>query len=122
MKKLLTTLLMITMVFANSFANNNPEKKDKVYSIDEISFKMDLDEYEAWGVSVIYSADDNTIQLETQNDIQYLQVLNANGELEFQLPIFSNEVTLDLDDFEIGQYQLNLMMDGDEIVSSTFQK
>jgi len=110
------------MVFANSFANNNPEKKDKVYSIDEISFKMDLDEYEAWGVSVIYSADDNTIQLETQNDIQYLQVLNANGELEFQLPIFSNEVTLDLDDFEIGQYQLNLMMDGDEIVSSTFQK
>ncbi len=122
MKKLTATLLALSFVFVIIYANNNPEVKENVFSIEAISFEMNKLDYDKWGINVEYSAVDETFELSTENQIQFLQVLKADGTIEFQLPLFSNEVTLDLGDFETGDYQLNLIMTDDQIVSSTFSK
>jgi len=56
------------------------------------------------------------------SDVHFLQVLNSEGQLEYQLPIFSKEIIIDLDDFNVGYYQLNLIMDDKNMVNSNFIK
>jgi len=122
MKELTSTLLILSFFLSISFATNNPELKENNFKIEEISFEMNIETYEKWNVSATYTVEDESFQLSTISDIQFLQILNADSSLVFQLPIFSKEVTLDLGDFTQGDYQLNLMMKNDEIITSTFTK
>lgn len=55
-----------------------------------------------------YSESRDYFSLKTFKKVEFLQILNSAGELEFQLPINENLVHISLSDFDAGAYKINL--------------
>lgn len=115
MKNLIATFFIALFSLTIATANNNPKENSGV-----TTFKVE--ESHAASVSAIINTTDNTVSLTSLLEVNFIQVLNEAGKLEFQLPMFSKDVTIDLDDFAKGNYQVNLLLANDEIISSTFVK
>ncbi len=67
--------------------------------------------------SINYS--DNSFNLQTEDVIQFVQLINNKGEVEFQMPIGSSSVHLSLENFEAGDYSFNLLLSGSEEFTTT---
>ncbi len=70
-------------------------------------------------VSATYNQSNDFFNITTENTINFLQVLNADGELEYQLPIGSNKLNIAMPDFVKGTYKVNLLMEGGDVFVST---
>jgi len=70
-------------------------------------------------VSATYNQSNDFFNITTEKTINFLQVLNADGELEYQLPIGSNKLNIDMPDFAKGSYKVNLLMEGGDVFVST---
>jgi len=122
MKNLILTIAICSISIINVFANNEPAPVKTVFTIDAISFEMDATVKTAHNMEIIFSKEENTLALTSATEVNFIQVLNNDGSLEYQLPVFSKEIVIDLDDFNQGDYQMNLIVKKDEIISSTFSK
>ena len=70
-------------------------------------------------VSATYNQSNDFFNITTEKTINFLQVLNAAGELEYQLPIGSNKLNIAMPDFVKGTYKVNLLMEGGDVFVST---
>ena len=70
-------------------------------------------------VSATYNQSNDFFNITTEKTINFLQVLNADGELEYQLPIGSNKLNIAMPDFVKGTYKVNLLMEGGDVFLST---
>jgi len=70
-------------------------------------------------VSATYNQSNDFFNITTEQTINFLQVLNADGELEYQLPIGSNKLNIAMPDFAKGTYKVNLLMEGGDVFVST---
>ena len=70
-------------------------------------------------VSATYNQSNDFFNITTENTINFLQVFNGEGELEYQLPIGSNKLNLSMPDFDKGTYKVNLLMEGGDVFLST---
>ena len=70
-------------------------------------------------VSATYNQSNDFFNITTEQTINFLQVLNADGELEYQLPIGSNKLNIAMPDFVKGTYKVNLLMEGGDVFVST---
>jgi len=70
-------------------------------------------------VSATYNQTNDFFNITTEQTINFLQVLNADGELEYQLPIGSNKLNIAMPDFVKGTYKVNLLMEGGDVFVST---
>jgi len=120
MKNLILTIAIITLALSTSLANTNP--LDNTGDLETISFEMnDADKIE-FSINVSYDLQQESLMIETGEEVSFIQVLNNDGVLQYQLPVFSETVVLDLNDFETGDYSLNLLFENDSMVSSSFSK
>lgn len=69
--------------------------------------------------STTYNQANDFFNITTEQSINFLQVLNAEGVLEYQLPIGSNKLNLAMPDFSKGTYKINLLMEGGDVFVST---
>ncbi len=115
MKKINITLIAVLFAITGIFANNNPLNEKNPVPFEIISGADQL-------VSFEMDVENNQINFETANEINFLQVLKEDGTLEYQLPVMSNSINIDLEEFENGEYQVNLLISNDTMVSSTFRK
>jgi hypothetical protein len=118
MKNLILTIAFFSFTLGSAFANNDPSD----FIIDAISFEMDKAEMSQYDINVSYDLQQGSLNIATGATIEFVQVLDAEGNLEYQLPLFSDNLVLDLDDFNQGDYQVNFLFENDQIVSSTFSK
>lgn len=122
-------LIMVVLISAVSFsfASNDVPSSEDVYSYliknSEVTFAVSsaLDENEF--INSTFSSEKKTIFLETEKEISFIQILNIDGELEYQLPISSRKLHIDMNDFTTGNYYLNLLLEGnDEYISTEIEK
>lgn len=119
MKNLFATLFLIAFSLNMGMTSSNTiiDGDDKKPAFE---FKMNANYGDV--VSVVLNEKDNALSFSTLAQISFVQILDSEGRVEYQLPVFSNDVIIDLDDFESGKFQINLLVENDEMISSTFQK
>ena len=115
MKKINTTIIALLFAMTSMFATNTPGLGEDVMTFEVNSGAEHLVSYEL-------NIEDGELSFETANDINFLQVLGEDGTLEYQLPVMSNSINIDLEEFADGEYQVNLLISNDTMVSSTFKK
>lgn len=125
MKNLLLIFsILTTLSFTNTVSASHTEPaadKSTVIVNSEVSVSVDKDELAEAFVNISYK--NSNISLETKSEIAFLQVVNLDGEVEYQLPIGSNKLNLSSEDFESGVYTVNLLFNNsDEFVSTTLEK
>ena len=49
----------------------------------------------------------------TKDEISVIQIFDANGNLEFQLPVMSNQVKINKNLFGEGRFKLGFLVEGD---------
>ena len=122
MKNLICILVVISLSSLSAMASNNPLPAENLFTIEAISFEMNMDQMNQHNLDILFNETDNTLIINAANEINFVQVLKANGELEYQIPLFSKQIVLDLNDFDKGSFNLNLLMGQDNVVSSSFIK
>jgi len=120
-------LLILAFGFTFSYASNELPTTESSYSYliknSEVTFSVSNGEDEDQFINTTFSTKNKTIYLETEKEISFIQVLNKDGELEYQLPIAASKLHIDMNDFSSGSYLLNILLDGnDEYITTELQK
>jgi len=125
MRNLLMIITLATLSITTSLSANNITNPvaDKATMIKNSDVELSLDEATASEELLSVNYSNNYISLETKNEIAFLQVVNQEGEIEYQLPIGSKNLNLSSEDFTKGVYTVNLLFDnGNEFVTTTLEK
>jgi len=117
-------ILLSTFLFTShlAFSNNEPVFSEATFEIKEIGFKMSALDYDVYATDISYDIKNSTINFNTNSEVSFLQILDEDGQLQYQLPVFSKSIILDLEDFENGNYKLNLLMNNKSVVPTEFTK
>lgn len=85
----------------------------------EIIFSVDNSSDEKLFISSRFSSENKTIHLETTENIGFIQIMGETGEIEYQIPVSSKFIHMDISDFSKGTYRLNLLVKGSNKYIST---
>ena len=108
MKNLLTILISLLAATIMT-ATTTPDAK-LIANEDVELVAVDMEGHELFE-SAIYDTSEELIVLKTKSKVQVIQIFNAAGELEFQLPVMSNKVSISKAIFSRGESQLSFVMD-----------
>jgi len=118
-------LIYLSLFFTLSnfaFASNAPSPVlydlEEVYQFESLTIRTPSNTF----VLVNFDEGKKSLTFEALEDMTNVQVLNQKGELEFQIPVLSKAVILDISDFSIGDYQLNISMNNDKMIPTSFSK
>ncbi len=98
------------------WANNEPA----FFEIESINFKMNVELMNSHLIEIDFQEKNGNLSFASPKEITFLRVLNGDNEIEYQLPIFSNNIILDVKDFQKGNYQVVLILDGEIMIPSSF--
>lgn len=125
--KVLRVVLLFTLFYSfSSFSTFNKTFSDGSFSIienDQLSLIIDdiLDMKHI--IKSDFNQNTNKISIETVKEIAFLQVLRSDGALEFQLPVSSPALTISLNGFKKGNYQVILLLEKEqEIINISMTK
>jgi len=107
MKNLITLLTILSFSSTIAFASNTPATKS-----------VTVDQLEIFTTTNFETASE-TLDFTTNTDIAVIQIYNAEGTMEFQLPVMTNNVQLNKNLFETGEYKLGFVLEGDSNVHLT---
>ena len=66
-----------------------------------------------------FDAESENLIFDTHNEISVVQIFNSNGDMEFQLPVMSNNVQINKNLFDTGVYKLGFVIQGQTEVQFT---
>jgi hypothetical protein len=115
MKKLVLIFAVAFGMSFNSFGTDPIANKIEkccpvVVSSAEVEFSYDEAEYAKYFQPASFSAETNSINFESYQDIKYVQIFNAAGEMEYQLPIMSSKVRISKKMFAKGDYKISFLL------------
>lgn len=123
MKKIISKTTMIAVGLLMSFnlliAGNNPinlEPKSSFNSYFEnaaVDFLVGSSTMSESLALVSFNENSEYFSMKTMNNVTFIQILNSEGELEFQLPVKNSLVHLSLKDFSQGDYYINILFEGE---------
>ena len=121
MRKLNKYLYFLVLgILLSSFTfNNNPTLAEadiimvSVFDSPSLSFKIQKSMSEEV-VTTAFHSDRNDFQLSTLKNIKFVQVFSQDGKLEYQLPVETTELHLNINDFEVGVNRVAMMFDHTE--------
>ena len=125
MRNILMIIVLAALSFSTSLSATNITNPvaDKSSVLKNQDVELSLDSVEALSSVVKVEYNNSFISIETKNEIAFLQVVNQEGQIEYQLPIGSTNLNLSSEDFSRGVYKLNLLLDdGSEFVTTTLEK
>ena len=114
MKNLLNIITVLTITMTSVFATSNPVT---LISTDEVVV-VTIGDLEIFN-SAEFDASTDNLSFTTSEDITMVQIFNAKGEMEFQLPVMSNIVKINKNLFDQGAYQLGFMLEGQSQLHTT---
>ena len=119
MKNLLLLFVLLFGLNAASLASDPIIESRKLISTDFVELTLeDANQFQYFS-TVGFNDQTNTIDINTMDDISFIQVFDNDGELQYQLPIMSNKVKLSKKMFDSGKYKLGFMMDGSKEIQFT---
>ena len=118
MKNLIFLFALLVSTNNFSFASGSPV--ESITLINEASVEVSIDnDLNVYFTSASFNAVKNTLEFTTESDIKYIQIFNAKGELDFQLPVMSNKVKISKDLFEMGSHKLGFILSGEKDIKFT---
>lgn len=66
-----------------------------------------------------YNVATSTLDFETKQDVDFVQIYTMNGDLIFQLPVMSNHLSIKKNLFDNGEYKLGFVVSGQAEVIMT---
>ncbi len=114
MKNLITILTALTITFSTVFASTTPEVIISTDEIEVVSIGT-LDIFSDAG----FNTESESLTFTTTNDMTVVQIYNGEGEMEFQLPVMSNNVVINKNLFGAGAYKLGFILEGQTAVHLT---
>jgi len=72
--------------------------------------KMDKYSRKSTNIDFEYDNKDNSINISSEEEISFLQILESNGQLMYQIPVQTDSLFLSIEDFKAGKYQVNLLL------------
>ena len=114
MKNLITILAALTISFTSVFATTTPETLISNETIEVIS----IEGLEIFN-SAEFDAETENLSFTTNEDISVIQIFSAEGELEFQLPVMSDNVKINKNLFDQGTYKLGFILQGESHLHTT---
>lgn len=122
MKNVITLFVLILSFSASTFANTtNPVTGDSEIIFENMDVQyivessLEADEI----VSATYNQTNDYFNITTEKTINFVQILNENGELEYQLPVGSKKLNIAMPDFTKGKHKINLLLEGGDIFVAT---
>ncbi len=106
----LTLMITVSLGYANSPVGSIIEEINN----NSVSFEIPSDYSEAF-VSVVYESNTDNINIKTIDQIAFLKVVDADKEVEFEMPIMASNVHLFVNDFDKGEYQVLMTIDGVQV-------
>jgi len=101
---------------------NIPVLESEFFTIESINFEMDRSLVVDYGMEITFNEKNGNLAITLNEEVSFLQVMNEQETLEFQLPVFSKSVILDLDDFQSGNYKMNILMNNESVIPAKFRK
>lgn len=114
MKNLIITIAALTISLTSALATTTPEtlisnESTVVVSLDNADFIT----------STHFDAETENLSFTTAEEISVIQIFNAEGELEFQLPVMSDNVKINKNLFGSGAYKLGFILKGENHLHTT---
>jgi len=124
MKKLLLgfTFFTLFLTLNVSYAHNNPVIDSDLFTIESINFEMSYKLVNDYGMEITFNEGSGNLEISLNEEVSFLRITNAGEALEFQLPIFSKSVILDLDDFDLGDYKMHILLKNEAVLPAKFSK
>ena len=107
MKLLITLLALISINFSVFAGDFNPDVLISNEDIEVIAI-AGLEFFQ----SSYYNNESENLNFFTSKNISVVKIFNLNGELEFQLPVMSNNVQINKNLFASGRYKLGFLLEG----------
>ena len=114
MKNLINIFAILTITITSVFATSNPVT---LISTDEVVV-VTIGELAIF-TSAEFDAETDNLAFTTNEEISMIQIFNADGELEFQLPAMSKNVKVNKNLFDQGTYKLGFMLVGENQLHTT---
>ena len=114
MKNLITIIAVLTITFTSAFATTTPETLISTTDVEVVTV----------GTSDIFTTADfdaatDNLNFTTNDNISVIQIFDAEGNLEFSLPVMSDNVKINKNLFGEGTYQLGFILEGQSQMHST---
>ncbi len=124
MKNVLLSLTFFTLLSTLnvSYAHNNPILEADVFTIEAINFEISHNMVNDYGMEITFNEGSGNLEISLNEEVSFLKITNAEESLEFQLPIFSKSVILDLDDFDLGDYKMHILLKNEAVLPAKFSK
>lgn len=122
MRNLLT---IITFILAFSFNANattvNPVdgEAEILFENMDIQYLVESSEEAEEILSATYNQSNDFFNITTVKMITFVQILDENGELEYQLPVGSKKLNIAMPDFTKGKHKINLLLEGGDVYVAT---
>lgn len=107
MKTLISLLLFISFSIADLSAGIVPEVLICSEDVKVVTY-----ESPDFFKSAVYNLDSEVIAFTTTSDISVLQIYDDEGNMNFQLPVMSNNVLINKNLFKKGNYKLGFLVEG----------
>jgi hypothetical protein len=114
MKNLITILTVLTVTFTSAFATTPETTLISTDKVEVVSIS-DLDIFS----SANFDAASENLSFTTNDDISVIQIFNEAGEMEFQLPVMSNNVKINKNLFGEGTFKLGFILQGQSQLHTT---
>ena len=113
MKNLFLSFILLAAVSITASANNNdPRNAVKVLDDKYVSVSLSNADQTNIFTTVAFNENQSKLEFATKEAISYVQIFDANGNLEFQLMIDAKKFKLSKKLFENGNYKLGFMING----------
>lgn len=114
MKNIFTVLSFILFTSLSTYATTtNPVTGDDNLVLDNTEASFTWERFSSVVSNTTYNEFEQYFTIETEKTINFLQVLNAAGDVDYLLPIGAKVLKLALSDFEKGAYRINLLVEGE---------
>ena len=107
MNNLIIITAFLTFTFSASFATTTPETLISTEDVEVVT----IGNLEIF-TSADYDEDSENLSFTTNEDISVIQIFDADGIMEFQLPVMSNVVEINKNVFGEGVFKLGFMLKG----------
>lgn len=114
MKNLITIIAALTLTVSTAFATTTPEALITTENVVVVSIGQ-LDFF----TSAEFDAETDNLSFTTSDNISVIQIFNAEGEMEFQLPVMSDNVKINKNLFGTGEYKLGFVLEGQSQLHTT---
>ncbi len=108
MKNLITIITVLTITFTSAFATTTPETLISTADVEVVT----VDNLDIFS-SAEFDAESDNLSFTTNDNISVIQIFDADGNLEFQLPVMSNNVKINKNLFNTGVSKVGFILQGD---------